>query len=57
MAQIRSDCRGLQRPSSYQDAEKRILNGKWAMGNGKKLSNLPSPISHFPSGRLLSAAV
>jgi hypothetical protein len=57
MAQIRSDCRGLQRPSSYQDAEKRILNGKWAMGNGKKLSNLPSPISHFPSGRLFSAAV
>jgi 1-acyl-sn-glycerol-3-phosphate acyltransferase len=41
---------------TYQDAEKRILNGKWAMGNRKNLNNLPSPISHFPLGRLFSAA-
>jgi hypothetical protein len=26
------------------------------MGNGKNLNNLPRPISHFPSGRLFSAA-
>jgi hypothetical protein len=32
----------------YQDAEKRILNGKWAMGNGKTLTicHGPFPISH-----------
>jgi cyclopropane-fatty-acyl-phospholipid synthase len=47
---------GWTRAGLYQDAERRILNGKWAMGNGKNLSNLPWPISHFPSGRLFSAA-
>jgi hypothetical protein len=43
-------------PASYQDAEKRILNGKSQMGNGKNLANLPSPICHFRSGRGFSAA-
>jgi hypothetical protein len=37
---------------------KRMLNGKSQIGNGKweKLSNLPSPICHFRSGRGFSAA-
>jgi hypothetical protein len=32
-----------------QDAEKRILNGKWQMENGKPNTFLPFPISLRPS--------
>jgi predicted amidohydrolase YtcJ len=46
----------MLRATPLQDAEKRILNGKWGMGNGKNLMILPFPICHFSSGRRFSVA-
>src|SRR5262245_15857141 len=37
----------------WQDAEKRILNGKWKLANGENTNVFPSSISHLPSGRSL----